>query len=58
MKNKVLLVLLSGLILMLSGCGKSAQEKLAEQQLKAIEDYKAAQIEERKQREIIKKAIK
>lgn len=58
MKNKVLLVLLSGLILMLSGCGKSAQEKLAEQQLKAIEDYKAAQIEERKQRAIINKAIK
>jgi protein involved in sex pheromone biosynthesis len=58
MKNKVLLVLLSGLILMLSGCGKSAQEKLAEQQLKAIEDYKAAQIEAKKQKANIDRAIK
>jgi uncharacterized lipoprotein len=54
MKTKASLVLLSGLILMLSGCGKSAQEKLAEQQLKAIEDYKAQQVQAEKARKAIK----
>jgi hypothetical protein len=56
MKTKVLLVFLSGLILMLSGCGKSAQEKLAEKQLKAIEDYQASQIEAQKRKEAMDKA--
>jgi protein involved in sex pheromone biosynthesis len=56
MKTKALLVLLSGLILMLSGCGKSAQEKLAEKQLKAVEDYQAAQVEAEKQKAAMKKA--
>lgn len=43
MKTLMISVLLGGLILALTGCGKSAQEKLAEEQLKAIEQGKAMQ---------------
>lgn len=40
MKKTVLLILLSGLTLVFLGCGKSAQERVAEEQLKEIEQKK------------------
>lgn len=40
MKKIVLLMLFGGLTLVFSGCGKSAQERVAEEQLKEIEQKK------------------
>ncbi len=41
MKKSIMCVLLCGFVLMLTGCGSSGQEKVAEEQLKAIEQQKA-----------------
>lgn len=41
MKKSIVCVFLCGIVLMLAGCGSSAQDKVADEQLKAIEQQKA-----------------
>lgn len=43
MKKQMMMVLFGGLVGMLAGCEPSAQEKLAQEQLKALEQQKIMQ---------------